>query len=207
MSQEEEIFQTSEEHEGQESGDEARGELSVDELQARLEEVERERSQFRGMAQRAQADLMNYRQRVEKEREDAHRNMVERGMRNLLPIIDDLSLAIQHTPHNTEEASWFEGVRLIERRLHALLELEGVTEMDAKGQPFDPWQHEALFMIDTLDDEPGIVVDVIRPGYKIQDRILRTAQVSVTQTLQPKGNESFTQSEETESNREEKEEQ
>ena len=207
MSQEEEIFQTSEEHEGQESGDEARGELSVDELQARLEEVERERSQFRGMAQRAQADLMNYRQRVEKEREDAHRNMVERGMRNLLPIIDDLSLAIQHTPHNTEEAPWFEGVRLIERRLHALLELEGVTEMDAEGQPFDPWQHEALFMIDTLDDEPGIVVDVIRPGYKIQDRVLRTAQVSVTQTLQPKGNESFTQSEETESNREEKEEQ
>lgn len=207
MSQEEEIFQTSEEHEGQESGDEARGELSLDELQARLEEVERERSQFRGMAQRAQADLMNYRQRVEKEREDAHRNMVERGMRNLLPIIDDLSLAIQHTPHNTEEASWFEGVRLIERRLHALLELECVTEMDAEGQPFDPWQHEALFMIDTLDDEPGIVVDVIRPGYKIQDRVLRTAQVSVTQTLQPKGNESFTQSEETESNREEKEEQ
>ena len=207
MSQEEEIFQTSEEHEGQESGDEARGELSLDELQARLEEVERERSQFRGMAQRAQADLMNYRQRVEKEREDAHRNMVERGMRNLLPIIDDLSLAIQHTPQDTGEASWFEGVRLIERRLHALLELEGVTEMDAEGQPFDPWQHEALFMIDTLDDEPGIVVDVIRPGYKIQDRVLRTAQVSVTQTLQPKGNESFTQSEETESNREEKEEQ
>lgn len=201
MPQEEEIFQTSEEHEGKESGDEAR-----EELQARLEEVERERSQFRAMAQRTQADLTNYRQRVEKEREDAHRNMVERAMRNLLPIIDDLSLAIQHTPHNTEEASWFEGVRLIERRLHALLELEGVTRMDAEGKPFDPWQHEALFMIDTLDGESGIVVDVIRPGYNIQDRILRTAQVSVTQTPEPKENEPFTQSEETESNREEKEE-
>lgn len=170
--------QTSEEPAEEEAGDQGD---SREQLQARLEEAERERSQFKAMAQRAQADLINYRQRVEKEKEEAHRSIVERTMQKLLPVLDDFGLALQHSPASAEEETWLEGIHLIERRLQGLLEAEGVTHIEAKGKPFDPWEHEALFSIETREQEAGTVADVIRPGYKLHDRVLRAAQVAVAQ--------------------------
>ncbi|MBI4312982.1 MAG: nucleotide exchange factor GrpE [Chloroflexi bacterium] len=157
------------------------GPATLQELQARLEEADRERAQFKAIAQRAQADLVNYRQRVEREREDMRRATVERAITKLLPIVDDLQLALKHAPVQLADDSWVEGVRLIERRLQALLESEGVTAIPAEGKPFDPWQHEALFSVNDPSKEPGAVVMVIRQGYMLQDKVLRAAQVAIAQ--------------------------
>jgi molecular chaperone GrpE len=150
-------------------------------VHARLADAERERAQFKTIAQRAQADLLNYRQRVEREREEQHRATVERSMSTLLPILDDLQLALQHAPANAGDASWVEGIQLIERRLLTLLESEGVSPIAAEGKPFDPWQHEALFSVADPSREPGAIVMVVRQGYMLHDKVLRAAQVAIAQ--------------------------
>ena len=154
---------------------------SIETLQAELEEADRERSQFKALAQRAQADLVNFRKRVEEEREELYHSHAVRFIMKLLPILDDLQRALDQAPATTEEASWQEGVRLIERSLQALLESEGVTPIEADGKAFDPWEHEALFALETTEHGAGTVVSVIRPGYRLHSRILRAAQVVVAQ--------------------------
>ena len=74
-----------------------------------------------------------------------------------------------------------EGVRMIERSLHSLLESEGVTPIEADGKPFDPWEHEALFTVENPEMEPGTVATVIRAGYKMNGKVIRAAQVAVSQ--------------------------
>ena len=148
-------------------------------LQEELEEVNRERGQFKEMALRAQADLENYKRRVEEERGENQRFVAARLLLKLLPTLDDLQRALEYTPANAEEETWLEGIRLIERGLVGLLKSEGVTPTEAEGQPFDPWEHEAVFSVDGEDHEPGTVINVVRKGYKHNGKVLRPAQVSV----------------------------
>ena len=151
-------------------------------LEERLEEAERERSQFKEMALRAQADLANYRRRVEEEREEHHRAVAGRFVMKLLPILDDLQRALDNTPADAKEEPWIEGIRLIERSVQSVLASEGVSQMDgAEGQPFDPREHEAVFSVDTEDREEGTVVSVVRRGYRHHGKVLRPAQVSLAQ--------------------------
>ena len=151
-------------------------------LEERLEEAERERSQFKEMALRAQADLTNYRRRVEEEREEHNRAVAGRFVLKLLPVLDDLQRALDNTPADAKEEPWIEGIRLIERSVQSVLASEGVSQMDgAEGQPFDPWEHEAVFSVDTEDREEGTVVSVVRKGYRHHSKVLRPAQVSVAQ--------------------------
>ncbi len=116
---------------------------------------------------------------------------VERAIIKLLPILDDVQLALQHTPADHPDPAWLtwvEGIRLIEHRLIALLDSEGVTSIAAEGKPFDPFEHEALFQVDDPGKPPGVVVVVVRQGYKINDKVLRAAQVGISQQ-QPESQE------------------
>ena len=158
---------------------------SREELEALLEEADRERRQFREMAQRAQADLTNYRRRMEEEREEIFHAAASRVVNKLLPVVDDLQRALEQAPSRGEDASWVEGVRIIEKNLKALLESEGVTSIEAEGKPFDPWEHEAIMSLQSNEHEPGIVAQVIRPGYKMRNKILRAAQVAIAQEQPP----------------------
>ena len=162
---------------------------SLETLQAELDEADRERSQFRAMAQRAQADLANYRRRVEEERDEMLSSVTARLITKLLPIVDDFQRALAQTPASGEEAAWLEGIRMIERSFQTLLESEGVRHIEADGKIFDPWEHEALSSIESEDKDAGTVVSVIRPGYKLRGRILRAAQVTVAQGHEPEEQE------------------
>ncbi len=162
---------------------------SREELEAQLEEADRERGQFREMAQRAQADLTNYRRRMEEERDEIFHAAASRVVNKLLPIVDDLQRALEQAPSKGEDAPWVEGVRIIEKSLKTLLESEGVTSIEAEGKPFDPWEHEAIMSLQSSEHEPGIVTQVIRPGYKMRNKILRAAQVAIAQEQQTKEEE------------------
>ena len=151
-------------------------------LEKRLEEAGRERSQFKEMALRAQADLANYRRRVEEEREEHNRAVAGRFVLKLLPVLDDLQRALDSVPADAKEEPWVEGIRLIERSVQSALASEGASPMDgAEGQPFDPWEQEAVFSVETEDHREGTVVSVIRRGYRHHGKVLRPAQVSVAQ--------------------------
>ena len=151
------------------------------------EEVLREKEQFRAMAQRAQADLVNYRRRAAEEQVELRRGANSQLLLRVLTIVDDLNRALSIVPDDAVAQGWLEGLLLVQRNLDSLLESEGVTKIEAEGQPFEPSEHEAVFYDETLDGKEGIVVEVIRDGYKLHDRVLRAAQVGVSKA--PKSNE------------------
>ena len=139
--------------------------------------VEQERLQ--NALKRSQADLINYRQRMEKERAEFHKYANQRLLARLLPILDEFALALEKSGGGAASDSWLEGFRLLDRKLNNLMEMEGVELIDALGKPFDPFEHEALSQQQTDDMEDGSVLLVVRNGYKLDNRVLRPAQVVV----------------------------
>lgn len=153
--------------------------------QERLEEALREKDQFRSIAQRAQADLINYRKRAADEQKEIRRNANTSLLLKVLGIVDDLNRAVDMVPEDAVSPGWMEGLNLVQRNLANVLDSEGVTKIEAEGQPFEPWGHEAVFYQETPDGEHGIVTDVIRDGYKLRDRVIRAAQVVVSKAPEP----------------------
>ena len=162
-------------------------------LRAALEEANAEIARQADAAQRGQADLANARRRHEAER-GAIRQQANSGLlAQLLPIVDELDLAVAHLESGGESAggaagdgsrpagSWVEGVRLIQRKLAGFLEAQGVTRIEALGQPFNPELHEAVGIDAAGEAEPGSVVKVLRQGYRLHDRVVQAAQVVVGQ--------------------------
>ena len=148
--------------------------------QETFEEALREKEHFRSIAQRAQADLVNYRQRASQELEESRRTVKFGILSRFLGVADDLTRAIENLPDDADE-SWIEGISLVARNLSNSLELEGVMKIEALGEHFDPYQHEAIMYEERCDEEEGKIVSVIQDGYKLNDRILRPARVVVAQ--------------------------
>lgn len=151
----------------------------------RLEEALREKDQFRSIAQRAQADLINYRKRAAEEQQEIRRNANTDLILKVLGVVDDLNRAMDMVPEDAVSPGWMEGLSLVQRNLANVMESEGVTKIEAEGQPFEPWGHEAVFYQERPDGEEGIVTDVIRDGYKLKDRVIRAAQVVVSKAPEP----------------------
>lgn len=144
-----------------------------------LAALEAERDQFKAIAQRAQADFINYKRRMEEERSVLVRNAANNVISRLLPVVDDLQRAVDNLPAEAPP-SWSEGVKLVLQNLHALLSSEGVTVCDpAPGDEFDPAQHEAVYHQPTEAQPAGSVLTTVRRGYRTPDRVLRPAQVVV----------------------------
>ncbi len=142
-----------------------------------MEDIEREREQYKAMAQRAQADLVNYRRRVAEERQELQRNANSSLILKFLSVVDDFERAIALLPEDA--AGWQEGLMLVKRNLDNLLESEGVSKIEAAGKPFDPWEHEAVHYLETPDADDGTIIEVFRDGYRLHDRVLRASQVIV----------------------------
>ncbi|MFH0914452.1 MAG: nucleotide exchange factor GrpE [Chloroflexota bacterium] len=126
--------------------------------------------------QRAQADFLNYKRHSEQERAETSRMANASLMLSLLPVMADLERALAAVPPEAEEQPWVEGMRLIERKLRAALESQGLTEIKALGEPFDPRLHEAVMR---AKGKEGVVVQELQKGYKLNDQLLRPSKVAV----------------------------
>lgn len=133
--------------------------------------------EMRMALQRVQADFVNYKRRSDQEREDMVRHLNAGLITKLLPVLDDLGMALDHIPEVPEGRAWAEGVGLINRKIHTILESEGASAIEAEGSEFDPSQHEALGFQETAAYQEGQVVSVVRQGYTLNGRVLRPAQV------------------------------
>ena len=126
--------------------------------------------------QRAQADFINYKRRSEQEKEETVRFANSLLLSDLLPILDDMERAFASIPPRLAKNDWVNGIRLIERKLKATLEAQGLSHIEALGQPFDPRLHEAVRQ---SDGEEGIVVQELQKGYQFRDRVIRPSKVAV----------------------------
>ena len=95
---------------------------------------------------------------------------------DLLPILDDFERAFASLPVELDEQNWTDGIRLIYNKVKAVLETQGLAEIKARGEYFDPYWHEAAGQ---LEGEEGVVVEEIRKGYKLKDKLLRPSVVMI----------------------------
>ena len=128
--------------------------------------------------QRERADFLNYKKRIEREQASLKGYVTSEIIKNYLVINDDLELALKNRPDPEHCEGWLEGINLIYQKLISILEREGLELIPAEGE-FDPNIHEALSQIDHPEMESGKIVDVMRQGYKIGDRVIRPALVIV----------------------------
>lgn len=148
-------------------------------LREEIEEYRRETSQSLDAAQRAQAELVNYRRRVDDERIALGKYSNTRLISKLLPVVEELDLAVTHAGDGAANNSWLEGIKLIQRKLSNLLESEGVTKIETVGAVFNPMEHEALGTVETTQHPPGHITEAVRSGYRLHDRVIQPAQVIV----------------------------
>lgn len=129
-------------------------------------------------ALRSLAEFDNYRRRTDRERDEATTRGRADVLRELLEVADNFDRALDHGKSGVPPA-FFEGMKLVARGLHDLLDRKGVERIDAEGKPFDPELHEALTMMPSDDAEPHTVLQVVQAGYRLGDRVLRPAKVIV----------------------------
>jgi molecular chaperone GrpE len=158
----------------------------IEQLKAELEASQAKADEFLAALQRERAEFTNYRRRTSEEREAMLGLAGEDLIRKVLAIADDFDLAIDNRPPELAGHAWVEGVTAIDRKLRALLESEGVRPVEAEpGKPFDPREHEAIVTVPGTGRPEGEIVDVVRRGYKLRDRVLRPALVAVAAAPEP----------------------
>lgn len=128
--------------------------------------------------QRVAADFANYRKRNEAERAEFARFAKAELITKLLEVLDNYDRALETVPEDLRTQPWVEGMWLVERKLRDILTSEGLETVDSVGKPFDPYIHEAIAHVDS-DAPEGTVVDEVRKAYKLHDRVIRPALVTV----------------------------
>jgi molecular chaperone GrpE len=147
---------------------------------AAVEDLTRERDDYLAALQRERAEFLNFKRRTSEEREAMLGLAAEGLIRKVLALADDFDLAVEHRPESGVDDAWVEGIAAIDRKLRLLLESEGVTGIDASpGTPFDPREHDAVANVPGTGRPGGEIVDVLRRGYRLRDRVIRPALVAV----------------------------
>lgn len=151
----------------------------VAELKERLATAEQEAADNKAGWQRAMADMANFRRRADQEREASLGLASEFLLLKLLTIVDDFDRALAQMPAELARSSWAEGIFAIDRKLRALLDSEGLVPIEAEGARFDPREHQAVAQEATDAVPDGTVLAELQRGYRIRDRVLRPAMVTV----------------------------
>ena len=147
-----------------------------------LDDVLQERDDFLAALQRERAEFMNFKRRTSEEREAMLGLAAEALIRKVLVLADDFDLAVEHRPESGVDDAWVDGIAAIDRKLRLLLESEGVSRIDATpGTPFDPRQHEAVANVPGTGRPGGEIVEELRRGYRLRDRVIRPALVAVAE--------------------------
>lgn len=144
-------------------------------LEATLAQAE----EYKDKWMRSEAEFQNYRKRVDRDQVKMREDATAHAVKKFLDVLDDLDRALLNRPTEGEGAEWAEGIELIIRKLNTILENQGVTQMQAEGEQFDPNLHEAISQEESEDHESGQIIEVLQKGYMIGDRVLRPALVRI----------------------------
>ena len=133
---------------------------------------------LRGDLQRMAADFSNYRKRNEAERTEFAKFAKADLITKLLDVLDGYDRALASVPEDVKGQPWVEGMWLVERKLRQILDVEGLEPVESLGQPFDPYVHEAVAHVES-DQPEGTVIAEHQKAYRLHDRVIRPALVSV----------------------------
>jgi molecular chaperone GrpE len=150
-------------------------EPTVEELKAQLDEAVAAREEYLGGWQRSKADFINYKKEEMKKLEDIARYGSENLIKELLSIMHTFDLALKEKDKEADK-----GLYIIRGQLDDILKKRGVEKIELKpGDPFDPATAEAMMEVEA-DSPPGSIVEVMEPGYRLYDKVVRAAKVSIS---------------------------
>ncbi|MBN2881131.1 nucleotide exchange factor GrpE [Candidatus Woesearchaeota archaeon] len=127
---------------------------------------------------RVQADFENYKKRMDVHRIESIKVAAKDIITQLLPVLDSFELALKHK--TTDNEIICNGFEMIYKNFEQVLENNGLTEIDAVGKDFDPYEHEALLQ-EQSDKKKHVVLEVLQKGYKLNGKVIRTAKVKIAQ--------------------------
>ena len=133
---------------------------------------------YKADLQRMAADFSNYRKRNEAERTEFAKFAKADLITKLLDVLDGYDRALASVPEDLKGQPWVEGMWLVERKLRQILDAEGLEPIDSLGKPFDPYVHEAVAHVES-DQPEGTVIAEHQKAYRLHDRVIRPALVSV----------------------------
>ena len=149
----------------------------------RVAELERLIEEANGKALYAHAETQNVRRRLEAEKQQAAAYASTGFARDMLAVRDHLDRALSHVPQaaraDEQQKSFIDGIESTLRELDAVFARNGITRIEAVGQPLDPHKHQAMIELATGEAEPGTIVEEMQSGYMLKDRLLRPALVAV----------------------------
>ncbi len=152
-------------------------ELSPEE---QIKKMKEELSEAKEKYLRLYAEFENYRKRVQKDREELVKYSIEPLVMELLTVIDNLEMALEHSENDATAKSLIEGVELTLREFRKVIGRYGVQEIESLGKPFDPAYHHAISQVERNDVESNTVVEEYRKGYLLKDRVIRPSLVAVS---------------------------
>ncbi|WP_035253006.1 nucleotide exchange factor GrpE [Desulfatiglans anilini] len=155
-------------------------EMSREELLQKLKEVQEAADKNFDLYLRSQAEIENLKKRSQKEKEGLMRFGNESLIKRLLPVVDNLETALIHVEDEKALEALREGVNLTLKGLKDALHKEGVSEVKALGEPFDPHFHDAISEQEDASVEPRTIIHELQKGYLLNDRLVRPATVVVS---------------------------
>ena len=165
--------------------------IETDEPENRAEELELKVAELKDQLLRAVADSENIRKRSEREKEQTRKFGIANFAKDLLSIADNLGRALDAAPKNEDIKddaikNFVIGIQMTEQELQKAFDKNNIRKIDPIGEKFDYNFHQAMFEVEETDQEPGVIVQVLQPGYAIDDRILRPAMVGVSKAKDDK---------------------
>lgn len=162
-----------------EPAEQALEELTKEELLEKVREAQKESEKNYDLYLRSQAEMENMKKRNRREREDYLKFANESLIRDMLPVLDNLSKALSHSNNENNVHALKEGISMTLKGLKDTLSKSGLEEIRALGEPFDPCFHEAVSEMDDPKAKPGIVLTELQKGYVLNGRLIRPAMVVV----------------------------
>jgi len=157
-------------------------------LLAKYRELEDELSETQERVLRTAADAENFKKRLQREKEEQTRYANESLMRELLPVIDNLERALEHSEAGADQGGLLEGLNMTLKGFLDTLTRFGCTPVETAGKPFDPNFHEAVSQEESADHEPNTVLRELQKGYMLKERLLRPAMVLVSKRTSQQDN-------------------
>ena len=157
----------------EEKEDQCKTDAKIEELELQLSQALSLSEERLDLLMHCKADLDNVMKRSAREKEDNVKYASEKLITKLLPVLDSLDQAAKHD----------EGTKVLYAQLLGILSAEGLSAIDAVGKKFDPYQHEALFQVETGELEEGTVAEEIQKGYLFNSRVVRFSKVAVAKPV------------------------
>jgi molecular chaperone GrpE len=169
-----------EDHKKKKKKDEVKKNELIEEFNKSLKEKDESIKALEERLLYLQADFENFKKLKNKEKQDVLKFGNEELIKNLLPLVDNLERALEHSPKTESSKGIYDGIQIVLNEFLKVLERFGVTCVEALGKKFDPNYHEAFFQEERDDVDPDTVISEHQKGYSLNGRLIRPSMVSIS---------------------------